>query len=160
MPTNPTTPFDSIPLFAAKIDIRTPDECWEWQAYRNKFGYGCINRTFQGKRVYKTHRLVWALMFGPIPNNLCVLHRCDNPACCNPRHLFLGTQGDNSRDRGLKGRTAAGERQGSAKLTALDVKLIRRLQKEGWAQRALGRKFGVVQGTIGYIIRNETWKDV
>ena len=73
-------------------------ECWEWRGLRDKHGYG-------RKGPYKTtHRLAWEWANGPVPAGMCVLHRCDNPPCCNPDHLFLGTQADNLADMVAKGR--------------------------------------------------------
>lgn len=77
------------------------DECWEWNGNRSPYGYG---RKRIKTVLYQTHRLAWAWVNGPIPAGLCVLHRCDNPPCCNPRHLFLGTQVDNNNDTISKGR--------------------------------------------------------
>jgi len=81
-------------------------ECMEWNGLRNRDGYGLAG-TCSLPRL--AHRRAWALFVGPIPDGMCVLHRCDNPPCCNPGHLFLGTQTDNQRDRHAKGRYATGE---------------------------------------------------
>lgn len=81
--------------------VRTPTGCLEWTGKRHK-GYGVT--TFGRNSTVFTHRKVWMLTFGAIPAGLCVLHRCDNPPCCNPDHLFLGTALDNARDRTAKGR--------------------------------------------------------
>ena len=75
--------------------------CWEWQRCTNKYGYG--NLKFEKKTVI-AHRLAYKLANDFLPNELCVLHRCDNPKCVNPGHLFLGTRKDNNRDREAKGR--------------------------------------------------------
>jgi hypothetical protein len=77
--------------------------CWEYQGAKNPQGYGMICRG-KHKRV-KVHRVAYELRVGPIPEGMCVLHTCDNPCCINPAHLWIGTQGDNSRDRQVKGRT-------------------------------------------------------
>ena len=76
-------------------------ECIEWQRCRSAFGYG---RLWFKNRVWMAHRHAWFLANGPIPDGLCVCHHCDNPPCTNVDHLFLGTKGDNNRDRDQKGR--------------------------------------------------------
>lgn len=85
------------------------DECWVWGGHRNKQGYG--RKAFGSKRKgtyrgYYVHRLAWEWVNGPIPEGMCVCHRCDNPPCVNPAHLFLGTNLDNVRDREAKHRNA------------------------------------------------------
>jgi hypothetical protein len=86
--------------------------CWEWQNYRSPDGYG--RSTGHGGEVM-VHRIAYADRHGPIPAGMQVLHRCDNPPCCNVEHLFLGTALDNVADRVRKGRTAAGAKHGSYK---------------------------------------------
>lgn len=77
-------------------------DCWEWRGYRNWAGYGIIHPT-PGVKL-RTHRIAYELTHGPIPIGLYVLHRCDNPSCVRPEHLFLGTLADNNRDMAAKGR--------------------------------------------------------
>jgi len=83
--------------------------CWEWQGAKDRKGYGQV---MIARKVVRTHRLMWQLAVGLIPAGLCVLHRCDCPPCCNPDHLFLGTDADNVADRVAKGRSATGVRSG------------------------------------------------
>lgn len=78
--------------------------CVEWEGYRNAAGYGLTRITPDGQR-YLAHRYEWMTKVGPIPGGLLVLHKCDNPPCINTDHLFLGTHGDNARDRSAKGRS-------------------------------------------------------
>lgn len=106
-----------------RVDIREPDECWPFLGARNAKGYGQMRVKM---RQHPAHRLAYATATGTEPGDLCVLHRCDNPPCCNPAHLFLGTHGDNNRDTAAKGRTARGELHHKAKLTAEQVRTIDR----------------------------------
>jgi hypothetical protein len=82
--------------------VVTEKGCWEWIGSKRHYGYGQV--TFNGRPGRKAHRVAWELTRGKIPGDLCVLHRCDNTACINPDHLFLGTQLDNIQDMNAKGR--------------------------------------------------------
>jgi hypothetical protein len=85
-------------LFWAKMTQPSPTACWEWLGAKDRDGYG------YHWRVRRAHRTAWVLKCGPIPKGLWVLHTCDNPSCCNPAHLYLGTVQDNVRDRDERGR--------------------------------------------------------
>lgn len=78
--------------------------CWEWQGYRTVAGYGHISFGRSNRNQMRSHRVSWQIHYGSIPNGLWVLHKCDNPPCCNPNHLFLGTPKDNFDDMCQKGR--------------------------------------------------------
>lgn len=94
--------------FWSKVAKGAPDTCWEWQASRNNHGYGQFGIASPDgpRRMVGAHRVAWELTNGPIPDGQEVCHRCDNPPCCNPADLFLGTQQDNLDDAASKGRTA------------------------------------------------------
>lgn len=92
--------------FSSKVDRSGgPAACWPWKgAWRTEKGYGRILKDRRKGRALRAHRVAWELAHGPIPLGLCVCHACDNPPCCNPAHLFLGTMLDNNRDRDAKDR--------------------------------------------------------
>ena len=138
-----------------------PSGCWEWIGARNDGGYG--QKSVDGKLIY-THRITWSLLRGPIPKGKHVLHVCDNPPCCNPDHLFLGTHAENMADMSKKGRANNaghnGTRHGRSKLTAEMVRAIIRLytaDKTAWSQRRLARRFCVNQTAIARLLRGETY---
>lgn len=138
-----------LPLFE-----RRSDGCWVWLGHTEPFGHGIYARQ-------KTHRLAWEYANGPIPDGLCVCHRCDVPSCINPDHLFLGTRADNIADMDAKGRriTMRGEQSGSAKLTAEQVAEIRRRYRAGarGIGVALAREYGVGKSAISAIVRGKSW---
>ena len=97
---------------------------------------------------------------GPIPSGQCVLHRCDQPSCVNPAHLFLGTHGENAADRNQKGRQARGVRHHSAKLTNKHVIEIRHRLALGHKRRHVARDFAVSKQTIDRVVNRQTWRHV
>lgn len=148
---------DLITRFWAKVDMRGPDECWEWTGARTSLGYG---RFSIGAKRCRSHRVAWELENGSIPDGMCVLHHCDNRRCVNARaHLFIGTQMDNLRDMTEKGRRAPmpdtrGEKSGKAKLTESDVREIR---EATGTHNAIAKRFGVSRQAVGSIRSGMTW---
>lgn len=127
---------------------RAKNGCLEWQLARNQDGYGVVRLT--PETTIHAHRLAWVTFVGPIPEGMCVLHHCDNPACCDVNHLFLGTKADNAADRVRKGRSSRlfGENNGAAVLTHKQVRAIRALAKEGWQTKELAEMFNASRQTI------------
>lgn len=132
-----------------------PEACWEFNGARHTFGYGKIGIAGSGPR--DAHRLVWELTHGPIPAGMEVCHQCDNPPCCNPDHLFLGSRQDNVQDATHKGRTTIGERNPMAKLTWEDVAEIRARHAAGESRSEIAERFGVTRGTVWLIYSGRTW---
>lgn len=140
-----------------KVIRRGDDECWGWSGFKHG-GYG---RLRADTNAVGAHRVSYEIHFGPIPDSMFVCHHCDNPECSNPRHLFLGTSGDNNRDCTKKGRRARGERGGSAKLTAASVRRIRQQWSAGGVRlKDLAERFGVSVGAIEHVVTNRTWRHI
>jgi len=168
----PLSPQD-LNRFWSRVDIRGPDECWNWMVLERSVDCPHCGHSFSPKRKYfnqgyvriagqrlLSSRVAWTIAHGPIPANLFVCHRCDNPVCCNPRHLFLGTNLDNVRDRDRKGRqiTPCGEQNGFAKLTARQVHTIRAECASGQAnQKTLANRYGVSKATICHVVTRRSW---
>lgn len=141
-----------------------PEACWPWTATTCSWGYGLFR--FRSKETMKrSNRVAWYLTTGEWPGDLLVCHHCDNPACCNPRHLFLGTNADNKSDSRQKGRVAlgyvshSGETSPKAKLTLMQVAAIRARYAVGdISQLTLGLEFGVSQTQVGRIVRGVQWR--
>lgn len=162
--------------FWANVRIAGPDECWEWGRGRIPKGYGMF---YIGGKPYarrSSHRMAWELTHGEIPEGMFVCHRCDNPPCCNPAHLFLGTPQENVLDRLSKGRcnyatgarhgtatrperVARGERSGGAKLKDWQIPYIRTLLAAGVFQIHVALAYGVTDPTISNIATGTTWRD-
>lgn len=137
----------------ARRSVRQGD-CLVWQGCRGRWGYGSIG--YDGRTVL-THRLAWELANGrPPAADMCVCHRCDNPACVEPSHLFLGTVADNNADMMRKGRhvSSPGERNGSAKLTRQQVEAILADRRP---QHIIAREYNVVQPHVSRIKRTTNW---
>lgn len=136
-------------------------ECIEWQGKTQQDGYGCLG--YQRKH-WLAHRLSWTLNNGPIPDGICVCHRCDNPRCVRVDHLFLGSHAENMADMKTKGRRRGintCDQNGRAKLTSAQVQEIKQRYVRGSSsngQVSLAAEFGVSQSAISCIIRDETWR--
>jgi hypothetical protein len=143
--------------FWPKVATAAGDGCWLWTGKKHQHGYGLLRAGRQNDSYLRAHRVAWEIINGPIPPGLCVLHRCDVPACVRPDHLFLGTQTDNNRDKHAKGRTARGEQAGRAKLTILQVREIRARHTAGATQRALATEYGVTENAVWNLVNGRTW---
>ncbi len=163
------TKFVLTPLrdrFWSKVNERGPDDCWEWTAALNGMGYGVIGIGRSKDGIERAHRLsyCWAngLTIAEL-GELFVLHHCDNRSCVNPRHLYLGTAKQNTRDMLDRGRhrTRRGSANPFAKLTEWQVQRIRQehnpVRGYGRGYRALAKKYGVNRTTISRIVRWQKW---
>lgn len=149
--------------FWNKVD--KTDQCWIWtgRTYRK---YGAYSH--KGKK-YRAHRAVWESIHGAIPVGMVICHKCDNPSCVNPDHLFIGTQADNVRDCKEKGRIRHGDYlpppiRGSAnpnaKLKESDVIEIRKAHQNGATQLGIAKQYGVHPSIIWQIIHGRAWTHV
>ena len=139
--------------------VRKGDGCWIWAGAMTDRGYGKLNGgPLVGNVAVLAHRISYAIHCGFTPENMEVCHKCDNPSCVNPGHLFLGTRLDNSHDARKKGRIVREERHSCAKLTKRKVKAIRNARASGTRYKHLAARFGVSESTIGDVITGRTWK--
>ena len=153
---------DAVTVERFWTKVRKGEGCWEWLAAKNRTGYGAFGGTRPA--VELAHRYSYRITYGAFDDELCVCHRCDNPACVRPDHLFLGTKGDNNRDmfakkRGVFCHRKAEEHQ-RAKLTNDDVQFIRRRIHEGETISALAAKYGVTITAIWNMWNGRSWTSV
>lgn len=151
------TPAD-VERFESRVDRSAgPDACHEWTGSRQSKGYGRMWGSVS-RRPVNAHRVAYVLAYGLIPAGLVVRHRCDNPPCCNPAHLTLGTQRDNVHDRDERDRQAQGESHGQAKLTVEAVNDMRRRARAGATYVELADEYGVETAAARLAIIGRWWK--
>ena len=143
--------------FWEKVKIGTASECWPWLSLCvDRKGYGKL--WYAGGNVY-AHRMAWTLTNGPIPEGLFCLHNCDNPGCCNPGHIRLGTLKENMQDAISRDRIAKGERQGNARLTHEQVREIRvKYNPRLYGYDKLAKEYNVAKTTIRKVVDKVNWK--
>lgn len=162
-----------LPLrFWPRVAKASSDACWHWQGTVDKRGYGAVAaKHFVGRlgwKLHRAHRVAYALTFGGVPEDLAVLHRCDNPPCCNPAHLFLGTIADNNRDMREKGRgyhlgpkKQNGEQNDSAKLTENDVRAMRAMYAAGGVTyQDVADRFHVANAQAWRVVNRQRWAHI
>jgi hypothetical protein len=149
-------PADVAERFWKKVAKAGPDDCWLWTSAKISRGYGKFTI---GKKTFAAHRLAFALINSLNPD-IYVLHKCDVPLCCNPNHLYAGTNGDNQRDAWARGRQPSrrGAKHPCAKLTESDVAQIRLLYAETELfQRDLAKMYGINQANVSEIVNRKIW---
>lgn len=143
--------------FASHVTPSTSDECWIWTGSLNLQGYGRFGHNY---RDYIAHRVSYELHYGPIPEGMVVCHKCDNPPCVNPAHLFLGTHADNVADMVSKGRNGRGIQMATPKLNEAQVLEIRALAASGMNYTEIARRYPVTNHQISEIARGAVWREV
>lgn len=147
--------------FWSRVQVGAPDDCWEWKMFRNSRGYGVLHVPGSGRKSPNllAHRVA-AQMAGVGIDGLFVCHHCDNPACVNARHLFVGTAADNNRDMREKGRSNRGVVNNNAKLDDEAVRTIRARVAAGEQQKVLCAEYGVTSNTMSRVVHRKTWRHV
>lgn len=157
----PTAPAER---FWPKVDKHGGDikPCWEFNGAVDPFGYGLFWINELGRKIV-AHRVAYALHYGAFDSTLVVRHDCDNPICCNPHHLRLGTRADNNRDRAERGRGREARQWGASnprsKLTEEKVLKIRTLAAEGITQMRIAAQFDIKQPQVSRLVRGTSWPD-
>lgn len=148
--------------FWRHVEVGDCESCWNWTAYIGTAGYGRFN--IGHNTIKNAQRIAWILTYGDIPDGLQVCHHCDNRLCCNPKHLFLGTNYDNVMDKVKKGRVyngnQSGEHNNASKLTFAQVNEIRKLRNDGTAMKDLSNLFGISRYQIWNICTFRAWKNI
>ena len=140
--------------FWEKVKKGGDDECWLWIGARNNAGYGNIKA--EGKYI-NGHRLSYKIHFGEIKKGMYICHKCDNPSCVNPKHLFMGIPQENDNDKVKKQRQSRGEKHPISKLTE---ELVRKIRKESGSHQSLSIKYNVSRRLIGMVKQKSIWKHV
>jgi hypothetical protein len=154
----------------ANLDFQAPSGCWNWTGNKNDRGYGTFRNRIMGdymgfKKATAASRASWVIHNGLIAANDWVLHKCDNPACCNPAHLYIGTPQQNVDDMVSRERNSRGEDRPAAILKEADIREIRRLRgkrsdKHRVKVKELAEMFSVSPHTIKHVIYGEAWTHV
>ncbi len=143
--------------FWSKVNIADLFSCWEWTAHKNHLGYGQFRF---GCNMVLSHRLSWELAYGKIPNNLQINHKCHNPSCVNPSHLYAGTHQDNMNDmiNANRQKHPIGENNGKSILTEFQAIEIIKLLKTNMKQTEIAKKLSVSKYCVWDIRRGKNWK--
>lgn len=140
--------------FSEKYSVAA-NGCWEWRSER-----GLYPKFWTGDGYERATRFIWQRVNGvSLTSDQHLCHKCDNPRCVNPEHLFVGSHADNMQDKARKGRASrcVGEANGQAKLTALDVSHIKRWRECGFSQQKIADAYGVTQTHISEILTGKAW---
>jgi hypothetical protein len=160
-------PANTPEVLWSKVDKKGEDDCWNWKGYKNVQGYG---RTWIDDHGYYAHRVIFNLA-NPNTINLSapkdtdesgfLLHTCDNPSCCNPKHLWVGNHADNMADKVAKGRSPdySGDKGPRCKLSMVQAREIRQLRKEGVSARDLAKRYEISLPSIKTLLRGDSYKE-
>lgn len=159
-------PANTPEVLWSKVDKRGEDDCWPWKGFTNYQGYG---RTWINDKGYYAHRVIFDLANPGLielkapkrGESGFVLHRCDNPICCNPKHLFVGTHDDNMKDKVAKGRSPdfKGDKGPRCKLTMEQARQARALRKDGISARKLAEMYSISLPSMKTLLANKSYRE-
>lgn len=144
-------PINTTDTILSKVYKNEHSGCWEWQGSKNNEGYGQVS--YQGK-IHLVHRLTYELIIGRIESDMYVCHKCDNPKCCNPAHLFIGTPRDNQIDCRLKNRNP------TSKINYNNALKIKRLFNDGYSRKEISQQYSISYQQVCRIINGKYWNYV
>lgn len=147
--------------------VRNSYGCWSWLGAKTAQGYGRLSLGGRGAKIERAHRVSWMLHNGPIPDGMFVCHKCDNPECARPDHLFLGDNAANVRDSVSKSRHRAavkpesyeantGRPRGTSKYTQWQCERVAKMLRLGWAHRAIEARLGVPKSMVPHLAARAT----
>ncbi len=153
--------MEDVKFWNSVLITDNSNDCWLWTKGLNKDGYGKVSRKRLKQQHWQTHRYAYFLTYGEIPNSLMVCHSCDIRSCCNPKHLFLGTNQTNMDDMVQKRRSASGERNRNSKLLTENIRILRKEYKDLVAKfiKEAQKRYEISDVQIGNIIYERGWKE-
>lgn len=146
-----------IARFWDKVNIRNTDQCWPWKASTRGRGDNIYGQFKLNDKMFQSHRISWYLSNGDIPKGKLICHNCDNSLCCNPSHLYCGTQKDNIQDRSRRNRVDCSVYAHSMSLYSGEIWLVRKLYVAGIKQKDIAKMFKTSQPTISTVLRSNKY---
>jgi hypothetical protein len=149
-------PKPILDKFTESYSVNVISGCWEWTKKLHKYGYGLLAPN--GSKWVTAHRVSWILFRGQITLGMFICHKCDNPRCVNPEHLFEGTHQDNMDDAANKGRMSHGVNRWNASFDEIQIQEIKLLRERGETHQAIADRLGASRRTVSHVLHGDTYR--